>query len=273
MEVRKSGRRGLAEQVRGCGRPAPGWRRPPTPDAAPRAPRRPGGAPASASPFQEATVTGGEWMDAPAPQARSRGHLENQRGDRARAEAAAPFETSVGMTVMPIRAGRFKMGSTAAERQRLLDSIEPAFWEGVQDWLRTGAPQHEVRLSRDFHVAVHTVTVGQFCRFVAGTGYRTDAEREGPGAWGYDAETKRHGLLALDQGRAGSQRLVPPPLGAVDPPHPVAVPPCQSAPVPRAGGSVVALARGSPALRRAPLAARGAHHGVVGARRRGAPRP
>jgi formylglycine-generating enzyme required for sulfatase activity len=44
---------------------------------------------------------------------------------------------------------------------------------------------------RAFYVGVYTVTVGQFRRF-AQEGYKTEAERDGQGGWGYSAATRKH---------------------------------------------------------------------------------
>lgn len=48
-----------------------------------------------------------------------------------------------------------------------------------------GKPQHKVRITRPFYMAAHEVTVGQFRVFVEATGYKTDAETDGKGGWGY----------------------------------------------------------------------------------------
>ncbi len=63
---------------------------------------------------------------------------------------------------MLVEAGTFRMGSTGGR-----DDEEPV---------------HTVRISRDFYMSRHEVTVGGFRRFVNDTGYKTTAEREG-GAW------------------------------------------------------------------------------------------
>lgn len=60
--------------------------------------------------------------------------------------------------------GTFQMGSPESERDRRGDET-----------------RHEVRLTRGFWMGVHPVTRVQFARFVAATGYRTDAERSGGG--------------------------------------------------------------------------------------------
>jgi hypothetical protein len=73
---------------------------------------------------------------------------------------------SLGMRLRLIPAGAFYMGSSDAE-------VDRAANEG---------PQHEVTLTRPFHLGAHAVTVGNFRAFVQETSYRTEAERDGEGA-------------------------------------------------------------------------------------------
>jgi len=108
------------------------------------------------------------------------------------AGAPRPFENSVGMTMIPLRAGSFRMGSTEAERQRLREDVDPAFAKNVADWLDTETPQHEVRITRPFAMSAQPVTVDQFRQFVAAAGDWTDGERDGTGAWGYNPARRRH---------------------------------------------------------------------------------
>ncbi len=72
----------------------------------------------------------------------------------------------VTMKLIRIPAGSFMMGSEKSEKGRRAD-------EG---------PQHKVTISKPFYMGVTEVTVGQFGAFVADSGYKTDAEKEG---WGY----------------------------------------------------------------------------------------
>ena len=45
---------------------------------------------------------------------------------------------------------------------------------------------HVVRITRPFYLAAHQVTVGQFRRFVTDAKYRTEAERDGKGGYGWN---------------------------------------------------------------------------------------
>jgi formylglycine-generating enzyme required for sulfatase activity len=81
----------------------------------------------------------------------------------------------VKIDMVQIPAGKFLMGSPKDEALRY-DS------EG---------PQHEVTLTKAFYLGKFEVTRGQFRKFVDTKGYQTDAEKDGKGGWGYDAETKK----------------------------------------------------------------------------------
>lgn len=94
-------------------------------------------------------------------------------GVAARAGSGPVVENSIGMTFVPIPPGTFTMGSPAEEPRR--ERQETA---------------HEVTISSGFLLGRHEVTVGQFKRFVRDTGHRTDAERDGKGAYGIDAAGK-----------------------------------------------------------------------------------
>src|SRR5262249_15130516 len=76
---------------------------------------------------------------------------------------------SVDMKLMLIPSGEFMMGSRE---------------------LPSELPIHNVRITKDFYLAGHHVTVGQFRAFVTDSGYKTDAETKGKGATGFDAEAR-----------------------------------------------------------------------------------
>ncbi len=83
------------------------------------------------------------------------------------------FSESLKMRFVTIPAGTFRMGSPDDEEGR--DSDE--------------GPQHNVRISRDFRMAVHEVTRGQFAAFVRETGYQTEAEKGGGNNYGFNTAT------------------------------------------------------------------------------------
>ena len=79
--------------------------------------------------------------------------------------------TRIGtIKLMRIPAGEFLMGSP----------------EGDKDADDDERPQHRVRITRPFYLGMTEVTVGQLRRIVESTGYRTEAERDGRGGWGWN---------------------------------------------------------------------------------------
>src|SRR5262249_48195029 len=112
-------------------------------------------------------------------------------GDR-KSCSSKSLKNKIGMTMVRIRAGDFKMGSTKVEQNAVLKSVNEKFKKGVRDWLDAEGPQHDVRISRSFYIGAYPVTVGEFGLFVDDAHYKTDAERDGKGDWGYNAERKRH---------------------------------------------------------------------------------
>jgi formylglycine-generating enzyme required for sulfatase activity len=78
----------------------------------------------------------------------------------------------IKMEFVRVRAGTFLMGSPPDEKGRRDDEV-----------------QHTVELTHDFYLGKYEVTRGQFRAFVNATGYRTEPETDGQGAWGYDEET------------------------------------------------------------------------------------
>jgi len=73
----------------------------------------------------------------------------------------------VKMEFVRIPAGTFQMGSPPGEEGRRDDEV-----------------QHTVELTHDFYLGKYEVTRGQFRAFVKDTGYRTEPETDGQGAWG-----------------------------------------------------------------------------------------
>jgi formylglycine-generating enzyme required for sulfatase activity len=81
-----------------------------------------------------------------------------------------------GMTLKLIPAGEFLMGSSKA---------------GDPDAQDDEMPRHRVRITRPFYLGRTEVTVGQFRRVVESSGYKTEAERDGKGGWGWNERTAK----------------------------------------------------------------------------------
>jgi formylglycine-generating enzyme required for sulfatase activity len=95
------------------------------------------------------------------------------------AQAGAPaqppsFVNSVGMKMIRIKSGRFRMGAPRVTN----------YASGPDE-----QPQHEVEISRAFYLAETPVTVGQFRRFVEEVGHTPESVRDGQGGFGYDEAT------------------------------------------------------------------------------------
>ena len=96
------------------------------------------------------------------------------------AKAAAAFYEPANYVL--IRGGEFTMGSPVGEPGR---AEITAIWQ--KNGIAYSETQHQVRLS-NFSMSRYAVTVAEFRRFVAATGYQTDAEKGG------DTENWRHGV-------------------------------------------------------------------------------
>ena len=79
------------------------------------------------------------------------------------------------LSLVRIKAGMFQMGSSEPER--------------YGEFSRSEGPRHQVRITRDFEISRHEVTVGQFRKFVAATDFVTEAERSREGCNGLDVST------------------------------------------------------------------------------------
>ena len=93
---------------------------------------------------------------------------------------------SLGMRLVAIPAGRFWMGS--AEPARELAKAYPLLEAERFAALSDEAPVHEVHISRPFYLGQHEVTVGQFRRFLAESGYQPESVSDGTGGYGYNAQ-------------------------------------------------------------------------------------
>ena len=83
--------------------------------------------------------------------------------------AQEPVVNSIGIKLVRIHKGEFVMGSEELPSEK---------------------PMHKVRITKDYYLAAHIVTVGQFKAFVKDANYQTDAEKSGKGALGFDIEAR-----------------------------------------------------------------------------------
>jgi formylglycine-generating enzyme required for sulfatase activity/serine/threonine protein kinase len=96
-------------------------------------------------------------------------------------KAGAEITNSIGTKLVYIPPGKFVMGSPKSEQ----DWLRKTYGEGIG---RSAAQetQHEVEFTKGFCLGIHELTIGEFRKFVASTGYRTEPETDGKGGSGYD---------------------------------------------------------------------------------------
>jgi formylglycine-generating enzyme required for sulfatase activity len=80
--------------------------------------------------------------------------------------ASSPVANSIGLKLVEIKPGSYRMGSPASETGR-----------------RDDETQHMVTLTKGFFIATTHVTRGQFAAFVKDSGYLTEAEKDG---WSFE---------------------------------------------------------------------------------------
>jgi len=97
---------------------------------------------------------------------------------------ATETTNSIGMKLVLVPAGEFLMGGqeSAAELVQAFPT-----YRRPPDFFKDEYPRHRVRITKPFQLGKYEVTVGQFRRFADETGYKTEAEKDGLGGWGYDA--------------------------------------------------------------------------------------
>ena len=100
--------------------------------------------------------------------------------------APAVLENSLGMKFVRVPAGEFTMGSDATPQDLAarFHNYDLARLTKIDD----EAPAHRVRITRDFYLGQHEVTVGQFRRFVARSGYIPESIADHTGAYGYNPD-------------------------------------------------------------------------------------
>jgi formylglycine-generating enzyme len=110
-------------------------------------------------------------------------------GTRAQDRSAADSPlNSVGIELIRVEPGEYLMGGIepAEELVRAFPEMKAKPENFADEY-----PRHRVRITRPFLLGKFEVTVGQFRRFIDATGYRTEAETDGTGGWGYNAITGR----------------------------------------------------------------------------------
>ena len=106
------------------------------------------------------------------------------RGD-SRETPPGEITNTIGMKLKLISAGEFMMGGVEAAEE--LVKMFPEYHRKPEEF-KDEYPRHRVRITKPFFLGAHEVTVGQFRKFTEASGYKTEAERDGAGGWGYNPE-------------------------------------------------------------------------------------
>lgn len=94
------------------------------------------------------------------------------------------IENTLGMQMVRIPAGTFLMGSDESPEQFADDF--PQYDRSRFLKLSDEAPVHTVRITRPFYLGKYEVTVGQFRRFLAESGYIPESVADNTGGFGYN---------------------------------------------------------------------------------------
>lgn len=87
------------------------------------------------------------------------------------------FVNSLGMAFVRIPAGEFTMGITDDQDRRARGTLAVIDRRMAPIYFNHAAPAHRVRLTQDFFLGKHEVTVGHFAKFVQATAFQTAAEK------------------------------------------------------------------------------------------------
>ena len=94
------------------------------------------------------------------------------------------MENSIGMQMVLIPAGEFWMGTE--ESLAALKQAYPDYEERRLRDLDDERPRHKVLITHPFYLGKHLVTVGQFAKFLAESGYTPESIRDQTGGYGYN---------------------------------------------------------------------------------------
>jgi formylglycine-generating enzyme required for sulfatase activity len=72
------------------------------------------------------------------------------------------IENSIGMKLVLIPAGKFKMGSPKEEQDAVIMRAPEKFRKDVEGFVRAEGPLHDVEITKPFYLGVHEVTQKQF---------------------------------------------------------------------------------------------------------------
>jgi formylglycine-generating enzyme required for sulfatase activity len=117
--------------------------------------------------------------------------FDSNAAQRAQAQMAAflraevQFVNSLGMPLVLIPQGEFNMGS-----EESVNEVLRQFPNANPSLLQNAIPVQHTWISRPLYFGKFEVTLGQWKQFIQNTKYRSDAERDGRGGWGYDKDSK-----------------------------------------------------------------------------------
>jgi formylglycine-generating enzyme required for sulfatase activity len=115
---------------------------------------------------------------------------------RPKAEAGVNILNTIDMRLVLIPAGEFEMGTETDEVRAVIESNPPN--ETLSKFLTSESPRHRVKISRAFYLSTREVTLGQFRKFIAKTGFKTEAERDGKGGRGATGDRNPAGTFSID---------------------------------------------------------------------------
>lgn len=105
-------------------------------------------------------------------------------GELQAADGFPSLENSIGMRFVRVPAGSYSMGNDRSPAR--MRELFPDYPEQRLAELDDETPAHAVRITRDFWLGQHEVTLSQFRTFIELSGYVPESIRDGSGGYGYD---------------------------------------------------------------------------------------